>query len=123
MVRLKCDDHPMDGLGGGPIVGSIKWELSLSHIVVKIGKRNGLTPKKRTKINVHFSNGGTFCLQKKRVFCIVMQMQRIVKIIFSERLHDFFRHPFVGRFRSFFLFEYIEFFRTRNARKTRRICL
>ena len=57
---------------GGPIVGSIKWELSLSHIVVKIGKRNGLTPKKRTKINVHFSNGGTFSLQKKRGFCIVM---------------------------------------------------
>jgi hypothetical protein len=54
MVRLKCDDHPMDELGWGPHVGSIKWELSLSHIVVKIGKRNGLTPKKRTKINVHF---------------------------------------------------------------------
>ncbi len=30
----------------GPIVGSIKWELSLSHIVVKIGKRNAHSEKK-----------------------------------------------------------------------------
>jgi hypothetical protein len=46
-----------------------EWELYPSHKPsIKIGKRNGLALKKRTKINVLFSNGGTFCLRKKTHF-------------------------------------------------------
>jgi hypothetical protein len=35
----------------------------------KTRKRNGLTLKKRTKINVHFSKVGAFLCKRIRVFC------------------------------------------------------
>ena len=46
---------------------------------IKIGKRNGRAPKKRTKIKCPFLKSGNFSLQKKHDFRVVMQMQRIPK--------------------------------------------
>jgi hypothetical protein len=58
------------------VITTVVVVITIFELVVKIGKRNGLTPEKRTKINVLFSNGGTFCLQKTHKNSHVMQMQR-----------------------------------------------
>ena len=66
---------------------------------IKIGKRNGRAPKKRTKIKCPFFKSGNFSLQKNRVFSVLTQMQQIPKKSCKSWLHKFLGDPGPQQFR------------------------